>query len=114
MEARVRRPNQPGRQVIVGEKTGDGGRHIGGGGDWEWTLRAMRDGPGLYIDTSGSVVDEGMIEKAADLVGVEHLLFACDMTMCGGVGKILAADITEQQREMIFSGNMRELLGGRV
>lgn len=88
--------------------------HLGGGGDWEWTIRALRDGPGLYMDTSGSVVDEGMIEKAVEILGAECLLFACDMTMCGGVGKILAADITQQQRDMIFGGNMQRLLGGRV
>ncbi len=88
--------------------------HICGGGDWEWTLRALRDAPGLYADTSGSVVDEGVIEKAVEMVGVERLLFACDMSMTAGVGKLLAADISEADREMIFSGNMRRLLGGRI
>ncbi len=88
--------------------------HLGGGGDWEWTIRALREGPGLYMDTSGSVVDNGMIEKAVRLLGAECLLFACDMSMTAGVGKLLAADITEDQREMIFSGNMKRLLGGRI
>jgi uncharacterized protein len=95
--------------------------HLGGGGDWEWTIKALREGtagptglPGLHVDTSGSVVDEGMIEKAVAELGVERLLFACDMTMEGGVGKVLSADITEEEREAIFSGNMRRLLGGRV
>ena len=88
--------------------------HLGGGGDWEWTIKALRDGPGLYADTSGSVVDEGMIEKAVSQLGVERLLFACDMTMEGGVGKVLSADITDEERELIFSGNMRRLLGGRI
>lgn len=88
--------------------------HLGGGGDWEWTIRALREEPRLYVDTSGSVVDEGMIEKAVALLGVDHLLFACDMSMTAGVGKILGADITEEQRTAIFGGNMRRLLGGRV
>ena len=88
--------------------------HLGGGGDWEWTIKALRDAPQLYVDTSGSVIDEGMIEKAVAALGADRLLFACDMTMGGGVGKILAADISEQDRESIFSGNMRRLLGGRV
>jgi len=88
--------------------------HIWGGGDWEWTLRALRDAPGLHADTSGSVVDEGGIEKAVQMLGADRLLFACDMSMTAGVGKVLAADISDEDREAIFSGNMRRLLGGRV
>lgn len=88
--------------------------HVGGGGDWEWTIKALREAPQLYADTSGSVIDEGMIEKAVAALGADRLLFACDMTMGGGVGKVLAADITEHDREAVFSGNMRRLLGGRI
>ncbi|MBP8954258.1 MAG: amidohydrolase family protein [Armatimonadetes bacterium] len=88
--------------------------HIAGGGDWEWTIKALREEPRLFADTSGSVVDEGMIEKAVALMGADRLLFACDMSMTAGVGKILGADITEEQRDAIFSGNIRRLLGGRI
>lgn len=88
--------------------------HVGGGGDWEWTIKALRDHPRLYVDTSGSVVDDGMIEKAVELLGCERLLFACDMSMTAGVGKILGADLTDAQRALIFSGNMRRLLKGRI
>jgi len=88
--------------------------HLGGGGDWEWTIKALRDSENLFVDTSGSVVDDGMIERAVDALGAHRMLFACDMSMCAGVGKILAADISQQEREMIFSGNTRKLLGGRI
>jgi len=47
-------------------------------------------------------------------MGADRLLFACDMSMTAGVGKILGADITEEQRDAIFSGNIRRLLGGRI
>jgi len=84
--------------------------HIGGGGDWEWSIKALRRSPSVYLDTSGSVVDEGMIEMAVRELGAERLLFGTDMTMEGGVGKILGADLTDAQREMIFYKNMSAIL----
>ena len=46
----------------------------------------------MYLDTSGSVIDEGIVEMAVKLLGVDRLLFGCDMSMTAGVGKIRAAD----------------------
>jgi len=68
----------------------------------------------VYLDTSGSVIDEGMIESAVRELGAERLLFGTDMTMEGGVGKILGADITEEQRERIFWNNMKDILEQRI
>ncbi len=87
--------------------------HIGGGGDWEWAIKALRHSPSVYLDTSGSVIDEGMIEMAVRELGAERLLFGTDMTMEGGVGKIMGADITEAQREEIFWKNMAAILEKR-
>jgi predicted TIM-barrel fold metal-dependent hydrolase len=87
--------------------------HLGGGGDWEWAIKALRHSQSVYLDTSGSVIDEGMIEMAVRELGAERLLFGTDMTMEGGVGKILGADITAEQREMIFWKNMHEILERR-
>ena len=88
--------------------------HIGGGGDWEWSIRQLRQAPSVYLDTSGSVIDEGMVELAVRELGAERLLFGTDMTMEGGVGKILGADITEAQRERIFWRNFRAVLDRRA
>jgi predicted TIM-barrel fold metal-dependent hydrolase len=87
--------------------------HIGGGGDWEWSIKTLRHSPGVYLDTSGSVIDEGMIEMAVRELGAERLLFGTDMTMEGGVGKVMGADITEAQREEIFWKNMAAILEKR-
>ena len=87
--------------------------HIGGGGDYEWSLQAIVDSPSVYADTSGSVIDEGMIEYAVELLGVERLLFGCDLSQEAGVGKILGADLSEAQREAIFWGNGQALLSRR-
>ena len=84
--------------------------HIGGGGDWEYMCKVLRDVPSIYIDTSGSVTDEGMIDFAVKYLGVERLLFATDMNFESGVGKILAADLTEDQRRKIFWDNFNNIL----
>ena len=87
--------------------------HIGGGGDWEWSIKQLRQSPSVYLDTSGSVIDEGMVEMAARELGVDHLLFGTDMTMEGGVGKVLGADLTRSQKERIFHKNMQQILDRR-
>ena len=88
--------------------------HIGGGGDWEWQIKAMNRAPkNVYIDTSGSVIDAGMIEKAVRDIGAERMLFATDMSTEQGVGKILDADITSRQREMIWGENFQKILDAR-
>lgn len=87
--------------------------HIGGGGDWEWTVKTLKEAPSVYLDTSGSVVDTGMIEMAARELGCERLLFGTDMSMEAGVGKMLGARLSAAEKELIWSGNMLRILGQR-
>ena len=87
--------------------------HIGGGGDWEHMCKTLRDCPSVYVDTSGSVTDEGMIDFALRYLGPERLLFATDLNFESGVGKILAANLTERQRFMIFFENYNNILRKR-
>jgi hypothetical protein len=87
--------------------------HIGGGGDWEWQIKALREAPSVFLDTSGTVIDAGIIERCVRDLGAERLLFATDNSSEAGVGKILDADITPRQREMIFGENFRKILARR-
>jgi uncharacterized protein len=87
--------------------------HIGGGGDYEWSLQALADCPSVMADTSGSVIDDGMVEYAVRLLGPQRVIFACDETEEGGVGKVLAADLSEDVREAIFWRNARAILARR-
>lgn len=87
--------------------------HIGGGGDWEWTIKALRHAQNVYLDTSGSVTDEGMLEMAARTVGTDRLLFGCDMSMTAGVGKLMSADLSAEEKRKILGGNMLRLLAMR-
>lgn len=88
--------------------------HIGGGGDWEWCIKHLREAPSVYFDTSGSVIDEWVVDMCAKELGVDRMLFATDMTMEGGVGKILDADLTEDERTQVFGGNFKGILDRRA
>lgn len=88
--------------------------HINGGGDWEWAIRALRGCPNVYVDTSGSVQEDDAIGQCVRMLGSERLLFATDLTVEGGVGKILAADLTPTQREDIFWRNFQAILDRRA
>jgi len=84
--------------------------HIGGGGDWEWTVKALKAAPSVYLDTSGSVIDAGMVDFAAGQLGVNRLLFATDMSLEEGVGKIMAANLSVKAKKDIFWNNAERLL----
>jgi len=62
--------------------------HIGGGGDWRHTLVEAPTIDNLYIDLSGSGVDTGMLEGCLEAVGVDRLLFGCDLTIDTGLAKL--------------------------
>ncbi len=87
--------------------------HICGGGDWEWTIKALRNAPSVYLDTSGSVPDDGVVELAARTLGVDRLLFGCDMSMTAGLGRIRAAQLGEAEKQKILGGTMAAILKGR-
>jgi predicted TIM-barrel fold metal-dependent hydrolase len=87
--------------------------HIAGGGDWEWTVKALRNSPSVYIDTSGSVLDEGTVEMAVRTLGADRVLFGCDMSMTASVGRIRSADIPEADRARILGSNMQRILARR-
>lgn len=87
--------------------------HVNGGGDWEWAIKGLRECPNVYIDTSGSVLEEGTIESCVQQLGAGRVLFATDATMEGCVGKMLSAEITPAQREDIFWRNFQRILDRR-
>jgi len=85
--------------------------HVGGGGDWEWTIKALRHAPpSVFLDTSGSVIDEGMIEMAVRVLGPERILFGCDMSMTAGVGKMRGANLAPEEKRQIMGLNMKNIL----
>lgn len=64
--------------------------HIGGGGDWQHTLPAIKDVPNVYVDLSGSGVDRGMLDRTVVAVGASRMLWGSDLTMETGLAKLWA------------------------
>jgi predicted TIM-barrel fold metal-dependent hydrolase len=87
--------------------------HICGGGDWEWSIKAVRDAKSVYFDTSGSVADEGTVEMAVRTLGADRVLFACDLSMTVSVARVRGADISEPDRRKLFGENMQRILSRR-
>ncbi|HJQ21317.1 MAG TPA: amidohydrolase family protein [Gemmatimonadaceae bacterium] len=68
--------------------------HIGGGGDYHHSYAAIRDVKNIVADTSGSGVDRGMLDDAVVALGSQRLLWGCDLTMCTGLAKLRALELT--------------------
>jgi predicted TIM-barrel fold metal-dependent hydrolase len=83
------------------------------GGDWERGIRAIAHCPNVLIETSGFDPTSGFIDFAVREIGAERIVFGSHF-MSRSVGtecsKILEADISDRQRELIFGGNLRRLL----
>jgi predicted TIM-barrel fold metal-dependent hydrolase len=87
--------------------------HVCGGGDWEWTIRSLRHASGVFLDLSGSVTDDGVVELAARTLGADRLLFGCDMSMTASVGRLRGADLAPAERRKILGENMARILARR-
>ena len=85
--------------------------HIGGGGDWAHSLRAVRPVPNVFVDLSGSGVDSGMLESAIDAVGVERMLWGTDVTLDTGLAKLrsLGTILSDAELERVSGGNARAI-----
>lgn len=84
--------------------------HVGGGGDWEHMISVLREAPTIYMGTSGSVCDDRMIDMAVEYLGVDRVLYATDVNYENSVGKIMDADLTDEERKKIFFDNFNNLL----
>ena len=88
--------------------------HVGGGGDWAHSLRALADVPNVWVDLSGSGVDRGMLGLCVECVGVGRLLWGTDLTMDSGLAKLRhlsAMGCTPDEVERIRWGNATALFG---
>ncbi len=87
--------------------------HFSGGCDWEWTIKAARHAPNVFLDVSGSATDDGSVDMAVVIAGADRVVFGTDSSMTGCVGKIRGAELSAQDKEKILGGNLMRLLGRR-
>jgi predicted TIM-barrel fold metal-dependent hydrolase len=82
--------------------------HLGGGGDWEHSVRAVRDEANIWVDLSGSGVDPDMLHRAKTILGSERLLWGSDLTMDTAWGKLRYMErmgLTTNELDAIAYGN---------
>jgi predicted TIM-barrel fold metal-dependent hydrolase len=84
--------------------------HIGGGSDWEYECKTLKDYPNIYIDVSGSNNEENIIDYALKYISEDRLLYGSDNSYFQGVSKLLSANLTEVQRKKIFFDNYKSIL----
>src|SRR5207244_1374140 len=62
--------------------------HIGGGGDWEHSLAALRATPNVYVALSGSGGDGGMLEACLEAAEWGRLLWGTELRVATGWAKL--------------------------
>src|ERR671911_80956 len=70
------------------------------------SLPVVRGAPNILVDLSGSGVDGGMLEACLHAVGVQRLLWGCDLTIETGWAKL-------RYLERLLSRAELELVGWR-
>jgi len=84
--------------------------HTGGGGDWEYACKAIKDYPNIFVDTSGSNNEGNMVDFALNYLGEDRLFFGTDSSYYQGVAGILASKLNESQKKKIFFENFNNIL----
>jgi predicted TIM-barrel fold metal-dependent hydrolase len=84
--------------------------HIGGGGDWEYECKIIKEYPNIYVDTGGSNNEENIVDFAIRHLGEDRIFFGADNCYHHGVGKIMASNTTEAQKRKIFFDNYNNML----
>ena len=83
------------------------------GGNWELGIRAIKRYPNLYADLAGSEPTAGYTEMAVRELGAERVIYGSDAggrSFATQLAKVHGAAITEEQKHLIFGGNLRRLL----
>lgn len=82
-------------------------------GDWHLSVAAAKKYPNIYLDTTSSSFDNGMIEFAIEEVGPERILYGSDLPLLNPilqVAKVTESGISEKHKQMILHENIDRLL----
>ncbi|MFZ0744416.1 MAG: amidohydrolase family protein, partial [Terracidiphilus sp.] len=83
------------------------------GGNWEVGIRAIRATRNVYAGIAGSDPTSGFTEMAVRELGAERVIYGSDVggrSFASQVAKVLGAEISDAEKELILGGNLRRLL----
>lgn len=83
------------------------------GGNWELGIRAIRATKNVYAGIAGSDPTSGFVEMAVRELGAERVIYGSDVggrCFASQVAKVLGAEISDSDKELILGGNVRRLL----
>ena len=83
------------------------------GGDFIRGAEAVAPFPHVLADFSGSYGERGMVDYAVERLGAERVLFGSDMPgsdFYHNLGKVLGADLTDEQRDLVLWRNAERVL----
>jgi hypothetical protein len=86
--------------------------HIGG--DWQRGIKAAKPASNLLVDTSGTIIECGMIEAAVKELGAERVVFGSDapgLELAVPFAKVMGAEIGEREKRLVMGENMQRMLG---
>jgi len=83
----------------------------------EEVIALLKEHPNLHVDTCSSTWPYRYLEKFVRAVGAEKILFATDCTYLAHgpqIAKVAFAQISEDEKRLIFGGNARRIFGNRL
>lgn len=82
-------------------------------GDWHASIAAAKAYPNIYLDTTSSSFDNGMIEFAVEEVGAERVLYGSDLPLLDPtlqIAKVTESTISAGEKDLILHGNIDRIL----
>ena len=73
-------------------------------------IPAIRDLKNVWCDHSGTIYHGDDVNYAVEYLCADRILYGTDNLYLQNIGQILGADLTDEEREMIFSKNAQKIL----
>jgi predicted TIM-barrel fold metal-dependent hydrolase len=83
------------------------------GGQWEPSIRAVRDLPNVSVDLAGSDPTAGFTEMAVRELGAERVIYGSDnggRSFASQLAKVHGAAISDREKRLIFKENLKRMM----
>lgn len=85
-------------------------------GDWHKAIMVAKKHSNLYLDTTSSSKDLGMIEEAVKVIGANRIIWGSDLPLLDPwyeIEKVRSAEISNHEKELILGKNINRLISLR-